>query len=83
MIKEYTADLAAQMGIRLSRISVIEGKRVGCFDVHLLNLAADDQRVSTLVYQSELDKLHNGICNELLEVKIRGALSKLQILLET
>jgi len=82
MIREYAADIATQMGIRLSRISVIEGQRVGCFDVHLLNLAAENQRVSTLVYQSELDKLQNGSSSERLEVKIRGALSKLQTLME-
>lgn len=81
MIQEYAADLAAQMGIQLSQVSVVEGRRVGCLDVHLLNLAIDDHRVSTLVYQSELDDLQGGSYCERLELKIRSALSRLQLIL--
>jgi len=82
MIHEYASDLAAQAGIKLSRVAVIEGRRVGCLDVHLLHLAADRKLVSALVYQSELDELQNGSHCERLELKIRAALSRLQILLE-
>lgn len=82
MIKEYATDLAAQAGIRLSRVSMIEGRRVGCLDVHLLHLSADGQRVSALVYQSELDELQCRSCCERLELKIRAALLRLQMLLE-
>lgn len=82
MIQEYAADLATQMGIKLSRVSMIEGRRVGCLDMHLLNLVVDGHRVSTLVYQSELDDLQNGACCDRLETKIRAALSRLQILME-
>ena len=83
MIREYVADLAAQTGIKLSRVSVVEGRRIGCLDMHLLHLAADGQLVSTLVYQSELDELQSDSCSERLELKIRTALSRLQLLLET
>ena len=82
MIKEYAAGLAAQVGIKLSRVSVVEGRRVGCLDVHLLHLDAEGQRVSALVYQSELDELQSRSCCERLELKIRAALSRLQMLLE-
>lgn len=81
MIQGYAADLAAQMGMKISRVSVVEGQRVGCLDVHLLNIYADRQLVSALVYQSELDELHNGSSCERLEMKIRSALSRLQTLL--
>ena len=77
MIQEYVTDIAAQMGIKLSRVSIVEGRRVGCLDVHLLNLVADGQRVSTLVYQSELDKIQTGECCERLESRIRSALSRM------
>jgi hypothetical protein len=50
--------------------------------VHLLHLAAGGQLVSSLVYQSELDELHNDSCSGRLEVKIRAALSRLLMLLE-
>jgi len=83
MIREYAAELATQSGIELSRVSVIEGRRVGCLDVHLLHLVAHDHLVSALVYQSELDELQQSSCCDRLEVKIRTALSRLQMLLET
>jgi translation initiation factor 6 (eIF-6) len=82
MIQEYVADLATQLGIKLSRVSIIEGRKVGCLDVHLLHLCANGHLVSTLVYQSELDGLQTGASCERLETKIRAALSRLQILLE-
>jgi hypothetical protein len=82
MIQNYATDLAAQMGIQLSRVSVVEGRRVGCLDVHLLNMAVDSHLVSTLVYQSELDNLLSGSYCERLELKIRTALSRMELLLE-
>jgi hypothetical protein len=82
MIEEYVTDTAMQMGIRLSQLSIVEGRRVGCLGVHLLNLACEDQIVSTLVYQTELNKLQDGTYSERLETKIRSALSQLKIMLE-
>lgn len=82
MIQDYVTDLAAQMGIQLSRVSVVEGRGVGCLDVYLLNMAVDSHLVSTLVYQSELDNLQSGSYCERLELKIRTALSRMELLLE-
>jgi hypothetical protein len=82
MIQEFAADLAAQIGIKLSRVTVVDGRRVGCLDVHLLHLVAHSHKVSVLVYQSELDELQGGSCFERLELKLRAALSRLQMLLE-
>jgi translation initiation factor 6 (eIF-6) len=81
MIQEYAADLAAQMGIKLSRISVMEGRNVGCLDAYLLHLGTNGRLVSALVYQSELDNLKSGFDCDQLEVKIRAALSRLNMLL--
>lgn len=82
MIKEYAAKLAEQTGVRLSRVSVVEGRRVGCLDVHLLHISSDGQLVSALVYQSELDELQNHSSCERLELKIMNALSRLKTRLE-
>lgn len=82
MIQEYAVDLASQMGIKLTQVSVVEGRTVGCLDVHLLHLAAGDKLVSALVYQSELDNLQNGIYSDRLELKLRSAFSRLQMLLD-
>jgi hypothetical protein len=49
----------------------------------LLNLDADGHRVSTLVYQSEMDELQSGLSCKPLEDNIRAALSRLKPLLES
>jgi translation initiation factor 6 (eIF-6) len=83
LIQKYVYDIAAQMKIQLSQVSVIEGRNVGCLDVHLLNVTSNGHLVSVLVYQSELDKLQIGDRCERLESRIRSALSGLQVLPES
>lgn len=82
MIQKFVADLAEQMGIKLSRISVVEGRNVGCLSVHLLHLGNNDKLVSALVHQSELDDLKNNVLCDRLELKIRSALSRLEVKLQ-
>lgn len=82
MIRKYVNELADQMGIPLSRVSVVEGRDIGCFDVYLLHLGVNEQLVSALVNQPELDELQRMSCCERLETKIRLALSRLQTLLQ-
>ncbi len=82
IIQEYADDIAQQLGIKLSWISVVDGQRLGCRGVHLLKLASDGQLVCTLVYQSELDDLQSDLFSDRLEMKVRMALSRLKILLE-
>ena len=81
MIQEYVADIAAQVGIQLSEVSVCEYYYAGCFDSYMLYLSADKQQVSALVHQSDLDGLKRGLSTDRLEVKIRSALSRLQMML--
>jgi hypothetical protein len=81
MIQEFVTDLAAQMGMKLSRVSVDEGREVGCMDAYLLKLSSGRQMVSALVFQSEMDNLQSGTACERLDTKIRAALSRLQLLL--
>lgn len=82
MIQAYVTDLAEKMGISLSRISVVEGRNVGCLSVHLLHLGTNDRLVSALIHQSELDDLQNDIGCDRLELKIRSALSRLEVKLQ-
>jgi len=77
MIQEYVQDIAVQMKVHLSQLSLVEGRDVGCLDVHLLKLSSDGHQQSALVYQSELDKIGTGACCERLELRIRAALSGL------
>jgi hypothetical protein len=77
MIKEYVSDIANQTGIKLSRLSLIDGSRLGCLGVHLLAMSTKEQRVDALVYQTDLDNLEKGSNCDALEVRIRNALSRL------
>jgi hypothetical protein len=78
MIKDYVHDIAAQMKIPLSQLSVVEGCNVGCIDVHLLNLTSNGHQQMALVYQFELDKIQIGESCEQLDLRIRSVLSHLQ-----
>lgn len=81
MIRSYAADLATQMGITLSDISVVEGERVGCVDVYLLHLGSKGYNVSSLVYHSDFAALRDGGECDRLETRIRSALLRLQIMI--
>ena len=83
MIREHVSDLALQMGIELTKVSVIDGHTAGCSDVHLLHLSSGGHMVSALAYQSELENLANGNDYRHLSVKIRSALSRLRTMLES
>lgn len=80
MIREYAADLAAQMGMQLSDISVVDGEQAGCIGVHLLLLSINDNMVSSLVYQTDIAALQDGSEFDRLETRIRSALSRLQMM---
>jgi hypothetical protein len=83
MIQGYIADIAAHMGINQLKISVVEGRDAGCIDVYLLHLTTCGRLVNILVYQSELDDLHNNIPCSSLDVKVNKALSRLLMMLES
>lgn len=82
MIKKYVSDLAMQMGVELTKVSVIEGQEVGCLDSYLVHLFCKGQKVSLLVYKPELDNLQNDITSDRLDLKTLHALSRLKMLLE-
>ena len=77
MIQYYVQDIAVQMKIQLSQLSLVEGRNVGCLDVHLLKFSSNGHQQNALVYQSELDKIQTGECCERLESRIRSALSRM------
>ena len=81
MIHDYVNDLATQMGIQLSKVSVIEGQSVGCLDVYLVHLSTKGNIVSALVHRTDFDILRSGNSCDRLELKLRVALSRLQVML--
>lgn len=83
MIRKLVRKHADEMEIKLSGISLVDGIRLGCLDMHLLNMSKDGRIVSILVHQSDIDNLQNGNCCDRLELKTRAALSRLKVLLES
>lgn len=81
MITEYVADIAAQMGIALNKVSISGGPRAACVD-HRLEIASRSHVVSTLIHQSELESIEKGSSSGFLELKIRTALERLKMQLE-
>jgi hypothetical protein len=82
MIEEFATNLAKQKGISLTRVSLADGKMMGCHDVYILEISAKGQLVSKLVHQSDLNKLQNNSACDRLEVIIRSAVTKLAMLLD-
>lgn len=82
MVVTYVSDLAAQMGIKLSRVSLIEGKLVGCRDTHSLMMSSKGCSVCTIIYQSDLEHLREGNECIRLEGSIREKLARLQMMIE-
>jgi len=77
LIKDYTTGIAAQVGIPLTAINLVDGNKVGCLDIHLMNLSSQGHLVSVLVYQADIDHLQAGKSCDRLEMKIQTALSRL------
>ena len=82
MIKAYVSDIAMQMGTKLSKISLTDGKPLGCRDVCLLHISSQESLVSTLIFQADISRMENGESSDRLEVRIRSAISRLQLILE-
>jgi hypothetical protein len=82
MDSKLVSDIAEQMGIKLSKVHLIDGKTVGCKDFHNLLIVAKGCEVGTLIYQEDLTHFKKyGECNRL-ETKIRESLSRLQKLID-
>ena len=83
MIDKYVSDFAAQMGIHKLKISVTDGTRLGCRDMHLINYTSGSKLVGGLIHHSELKHLQKGIISHKLEIQIRSALTRLKQLLDS
>jgi hypothetical protein len=82
MIEEFTSKIASQMGIELSRISLVNGHSLGCKDTYLLNMFTQGYKACSILYPADIKDLEKGFCCDRLEVTIRSALSRLKMMLE-
>jgi len=82
MLQNLAHNLASDLGVALTRASIVNGTRLGCLDVHLLHMSSGRHLSSALIHQSEIDSLHKGEQTGRLETKIRDALTRLKELLD-
>lgn len=73
-IKKIAFDTAAQMGIRLSDVTLIDGCSVGITDANLIYFYADSGLSSSLIYLSDLE---GNAPNNRFRSRVSAALSRL------
>ena len=78
LLEEYIKTIATPIIMANLKISITDGSRLGCTDMHLLNLADERSLVSELVFKSDLVALCDGVVTSRLEQKIRSAEKKLK-----
>ncbi|MDD2898384.1 MAG: hypothetical protein PHI31_06690 [Desulfuromonadaceae bacterium] len=78
MIQSFASDIALQMGIQLSKISLTDGQPLGCLDTFLLDMTSNGKTVGAMIFKADLEKLKIGIGRDFLEVRIRSTLMRLQ-----
>jgi hypothetical protein len=59
MIQEYIHDLASQMGIKLSQVSIVDGQPLGYLDVYFLKMSSGGCMADALLYKGELEYIKN------------------------
>lgn len=78
MVSEYVISFANQIGVKLTDVRFVEGRTVGCNDVYLLHMVANNRQTSMLVYQSDLDALQNGSCVTNLDNRLNTVLQDIK-----
>ncbi len=82
MVEKLSKDIAKEIGVDITSVSMFDGHQVGCLDVFLLQLYAQGYSVNALVHQHELDLLDEGGTCDKLNFKIRAALTRLKSMVE-
>jgi hypothetical protein len=83
MIQSFVFDIAAQMGVELSTVSLTDGRSFGCVDTYLLNMTASGKTIGAILYKADIEKFKSGAGRDFLEVRIRSTLSRLHQLIQS
>lgn len=78
MIQDYVSDLANQMGIKITKVSITGGPTVSCVD-YRLEISSKSHVVNTFIHETDLESINSGSCSGFVELKIRAALDRLRI----
>lgn len=77
-LQRLVSDLATEMGITLTKIQYVDGRRLGCRDAHLLKIGSNGTLVSTIIHEGELGMNDDSARSERTRQRIRGVLTRLQ-----
>jgi hypothetical protein len=79
MIEKYVSDLAANMKVPLTEVSIEDVNLIPRNpSVHLLKLWYGGHISTTLLWQEDMDRLRSNLDCDLVETKVKMALKKLQ-----
>ena len=69
-------EVAGEMGIALTKVQIVDGRRLGCRDAHLIKIAAEGNLSTALIHECEFDVHAGQACSERTRNKIRSAILK-------
>ena len=81
-IYDLTRDIAQQVGVKLTSITLDDCRPTGASDYHVIDISAGEYTVSEKLHQNEIEDFpgHAGI--DLTRKKIGNAVDRLKLLLE-
>lgn len=82
MIDKLVNEIAVEMSVPLSTITLIDGRRLGFKGAYLLKMTVDDTVASTILHQDKMFEAGKEASCERTRHEIRNALCRLQTLLE-
>ncbi len=81
-LTNYLITAAKEMGIPALRVTLVNGARLGCTDMHLANLESSGYMVSLLIRNSEVKTVQEGEVSADLQQSMQVKLLKLKRMIE-
>ena len=72
------SEVASEMGLMLTKVQLVDGRRLGCRDAHLIKIKANGNLVSTIIHEGEFRMEAGSAHMERAKGKIRGVLETLR-----
>ena len=69
-------EVASEMGMPLTKVQIVDGRRLGCRDAHLVKIASNGNIISTIIHENDLSEDNSPARFEKTKNKIRCAISK-------
>lgn len=76
MIEKHLIEAGTNIGKKISKVDVVDGKSVGCLDTLLIKFNNNKNSHSIIISQNDFDNIIGGRNLDLLETKIEAALQK-------